>query len=162
MGVNTKKPPQKGPVSFVILDNQHLQESGVRYFCALSQKFVLVTSNAKHPAFQVEADNLHILLQEKLSLQKALARLKAEHGCERITVQTGGTLNGLFLREKLLDYVDVVVAPVLIGGRDTSTLIDGQSLLSPKELSKLGVLKLQECTVLESSYLRLRYEVIRG
>ncbi len=162
MGVNTKEPPQKGPVSFVILDNQHLQESGVRYFCALSQKFVLVTSNAKHPAFQVEADNLHILLQEKLSLQKALARLKAEHGCERITVQTGGTLNGLFLREKLLDYVDVVVAPVLIGGRDTSTLIDGQSLLSPKELSKLGVLKLQECTVLENSYLRLRYEVIRG
>ncbi len=134
----------------------------MRYFCALSQKFVLVTSNAKHPAFQVEADNLHILLQEKLSLQKALARLKAEHGCERITVQTGGTLNGLFLREKLLDYVDVVVAPVLIGGRDTSTLIDGQSLLSPKELSKLGVLKLQECTVLENSYLRLRYEVIRG
>ena len=50
----------------------------------------------------------------------------------------------------------------MIGGRDTSTLIDGQSLLSPKELSKLGVLKLQECTVLENSYLRLRYEVIRG
>ena len=162
IGVNTKKMPDKTPVSFVVIDNRHLNENGIRYFCALSQKFVLVTSNAKHPAFQVEADNLHILLQEKLSLQKALARLKAEHGCERITVQTGGTLNGLFLREKLLDYVDVVVAPVLIGGRDTSTLIDGQSLLSPKELSKLGVLKLQECTVLENSYLRLRYEVIRG
>ena len=59
----------------------------------------------------------------------ALARLKSEYGCERITIQTGGTLNGLFLREKLFDYVDIVVAPVLIGGKDTSTLIDGKSLL---------------------------------
>ena len=93
-------------------------------------------------------------------LKDALRKLKSEHGCERITIQTGGTLNGLFLREKLFDYVDVVVAPVLIGGKDTSTLIDGKSLVSQKELSNLGVLKLQECLILEDSYLRLRYKVI--
>ncbi|RAZ32152.1 deaminase, partial [Klebsiella oxytoca] len=44
--------------------------------------------------------------------------------------------------------------------KETSTLIDGKSLLSERELSQLGVLKLQECTVLEHSYLRLRYQVI--
>ena len=49
---------------------------------------------------------------------------------------------------------------VLVGGKDTSTLIDGRSLLSESELSQLGVLKLQECMVLENSYLRLRYQVI--
>mgnify|MGYP002508853849 CR=1 FL=1 len=38
-----------------------------------------------------------------------------------------------FLREKLFDYVDIVVAPVLIGGKDTSTLIDGKSLLSQSD-----------------------------
>ena len=59
----------------------------------------------------------------------------------------------MFLREKLFDYVDIVVAPILIGGKDTSTLIDGKSLLSQKELSKLGVLKLQEYVLLENSYL---------
>lgn len=81
--------------------------------------------------------------------------------CQRITIQIGGTLNGLFLREKLFDYIDIVVAPVLIGGKDTSTLIDGKSLLLDSELSHLGVLKLQDCIVLEDSYLRLRYKVIR-
>ena len=60
------------------------------------------------------------------------------------------------------DYVDIVVAPVLVGGKDTSTLIDGSSLLSQRELPQLGVLNLQECVVLENSYLRLRYEVIHG
>lgn len=161
LGVNTKEPPNKTSVSFVVIDNHHLNEHGIRYFCALSKQFVLITTNANHPAFHIEEDNFHVIYQEELSLRDALMRLRAEYGCERITVQTGGTLNGLFLREKLFDHVDIVVAPVLIGGKDTSTLIDGESLLSQGELSKLGVLKLQECVVLENSYLRLRYEVIR-
>ena len=46
-------------------------------------------------------------------------------------------------------------------GKDTFTLIDGKALVSQSELSQLGVLKLQECVILENSYLRLRYGVIR-
>ena len=76
-------------------------------------------------------------------------------------ISTGATDNSLFLREKLLDAVDIVVAPVLIGGKDTATLIDGKSLMSEEELSLLGVLKLIDCTVLKDSYLRLRYEVVK-
>ena len=121
---------------------------------------MLVTSNKNHPAFKIEEDNLHIIYQNELSLEDVLTKLKSEYSCKRITIQTGGTLNGLFLREKLIDYIDIVIAPILIGGKDTSTLIDGKSLLSESELSKLGVLKLQECVILENSYLRLRYEVI--
>lgn len=160
IGINTKELPNKSPVSFVIIDNSHLTEHGIRYFCALSKEFVLITSNIDHPAFQINEVNLHIIYQSKLSLTDALAELKSEYGCQRITIQSGGTLNGLFLREKLFDYIDIVVAPVLVGGKDTSTLIDGKSLLSKSELSQLGVLKLQECTVLENSYIRLRYKVI--
>lgn len=160
MGVNTKPLPSKGPVSFVLIDNKHLDENGVRYFCALSREFVLVTTNQKHPAFHVGEGNLHVIFQKELSLKDALAVLKSDFGCERLTIQSGGTLNGLFLREKLFDYVDIVVAPVLVGGKETPTLMDGRALLSENELSQLGVLKLQECTVLENSYLRLRYQVI--
>ena len=160
MGVNEKEMPEKTPVSFVILDNHHLTESGVRYFCALSQNAVVITSNPDHPAFKVDESNLHIIYQETLSLKDALECLANEYGCDRLTVQSGGTVNGLFLREKLIDYVDVVVAPVLIGGRDTSTLIDGKSLTTTGELSDLGVLKLEDCSVLEDSYIRLRYRVI--
>ena len=160
MGVNEKEMPAKTPVTFVWLDNRHLTEHGIRYFCALSKQAVLITSNPDHPAFQVNEENLHIIYQEHISLKDALGRLKAEYGCERLTIQSGGTMNGLFLREKLFDYVDIVVAPVLVGGKDTSTLIDGKSIESDKELSALGVLKLKECLPLEDSYIRLRYEVI--
>lgn len=160
MGVNDKEMPSKTPVSFVLLDNHHLTERGVRYFCELSKQAVVITSNPEHPAFHVEASNLHIIFQEQPSLSEALNRLKKECGCDRLTVQSGGTVNSLFLREKLLDYVDIVVAPVLIGGKDTPTLIDGISLASNDELTKLGILKLENCSVLQDSYIRLRYQVI--
>lgn len=160
MGVNEKEMPPKTPVSFVLLDNTHLTRHGVQYFCARSKQFVLVTSNKNHPAFGVHEENLHIIYQEKLNLGNMLRLLKNEYGCDRITIQTGGRLNGLFLREKLFDYVDIVVAPVLVGGKDTSSLIDGESLCSASELTGLGVLKLESVVTLKDSYIRLRYKVI--
>ena len=160
LGVNEKEMPPKTPVSFVLIDNSHLNEHGVRFFCELSKQFVLITTNPDHPAFRVNAENLGIILQEELCREKALVKLKEEYGCDRITIQSGGTVNGLFLREKLFDYVDIVVAPVLVGGKTTSTLIDGESITTREELDKLWVLKLIDCEKLEDSYVRLRYEVI--
>ncbi len=161
MGVNTAALPVKTPISFVLLDNSHLSEHGVKYFCARSKELVIITQNKDHPAFSVEENNLHLIYQEKIDLSAALETLKQNYGCERLTIQSGGTLNGMFLREKLLDYVDIVVAPILIGGKSTSTLIDGDSIENETDLSKLGVLKLLECDTLEDSYIRMRYQVIR-
>ena len=122
---------------------------------------MLVTSNRDHSAFKVKEDNLHIIFQEQSSLSDALERLYSDFGCERLTIQSGGTLNAIFLREKLIDFVDIVVAPVLVGGKNTSTVVDGESFKSPADLSALGVLKLIDSTPLENSYLRLRYEVVK-
>jgi 2,5-diamino-6-(ribosylamino)-4(3H)-pyrimidinone 5'-phosphate reductase len=52
------------------------------------------------------------------------------------------------------------MAPVLIGGRDTSTMIDGPSLKSVSELQDAGILRLEKCFVLEDSYIRLQYRVV--
>ncbi len=161
MGCNQKGMPTKSPVSFVLLDNTHLTEHGIRYFCAKSKTFVLITSNPKHPAFSINEENLHIIYQKELNLPSVLIRLKNEFDCDRLTVQSGGTVNSLFLREKLFDFIDIVVAPTLIGGKDTPTLIDGVSLQSVTELNKISALKLIECTTLQDSYLRLRYQVIK-
>jgi 2,5-diamino-6-(ribosylamino)-4(3H)-pyrimidinone 5'-phosphate reductase len=161
IGVNQKAMPVKTPVSFVVIDNKNLTQHGIRYFCCLAKEFVLVTTNKAHPAYAIQESNLHIIYQPQLNLPEMLEILYKEYNCERITVQTGGTLNGLFLREKLFDYIDVVMAPVLVGGKDTPTLMDGASLVSPNELSQLGVLRLEKCDVLRDSYIRLRYKVTK-
>lgn len=160
IGVNEKAMPEKTSVSFVIIDNNHLNENGIRYFCSLSKKFVLVTTNYEHPAYTLKEDNLYIIYQEKLNLKEMMEVLSEKFKCDRITIQSGGTLNGLFLRDKLFDYVDIVMAPILVGGKFTATLIDGESITRTNELESLGVLSLELCEVLENSYIRLRYKVI--
>ena len=160
MGVNEKDIPAKTPVSFVLIDNHHLTEHGIRYLCARSKEFVLVTANKEHPAFKVQEQNLHIIYQDRLDPADMLRQLKEGFGCERVTVQTGGTLNGLFLRDKLFDFVDIVMAPVLVGGKETATLIDGESIITSDQLSELGVLELVSVETLKESYIRLRYKVV--
>ena len=159
VGANELPLPERLPVSFAILDNTHLTEAGVRWLCARCRRVVIVTSNAAHPAFAVGEDNLSVMLQERLSLAHALRRLRADYGCERLTIQSGGTLNAALVREGLVDFVDVVVAPLLVGGRDTPTLVDGPSLTSVEKLSRLCPLELLGCEALQDSYVRLRYRI---
>lgn len=160
IGINTSPTPDKTDVSFVLVDNTNLDENGVRNMCALSDKFVLITTNSKHPAFYANSDNLFIIYQECLSLSYALVELKSRFGCDAITIQSGGTLNSIFLREQLIDYVDIVVAPIIVGGKDTPTLVDGVSFTTTEELSKLSTMQLIESRVLSNSYIRLKYRVI--
>lgn len=162
MGVNKSGlQPDKTPVNFVIIDNHHLTEDGVKYFIQRSNKFVLVTKNKSHPAFNISADNMSIMFyNDYIDFRDMFQRLKSEHGCNAITVQTGGTLNGMFLREWLFHKLNIVVAPVLVGGKDTPTLIDGDSLQSYSHLLDLSALKLTKVTALKDSYLHLEYDVI--
>lgn len=160
MGVNNKEIPEKSPVSFVLIDNSHLDKNGIKYFSHLSNSFVLVTCNKDHSTFDMDIDNINIIYQDKFKPKEMLEILYNKYGCERITIQSGGTLNEILLRAKLFDYIDLVIAPALIGGKDTSSLIDGRSLINPDQLGQVGVLKLEKCDVLSDSYLRVRYKVI--
>ena len=60
----------------------------------------------------------------------------------------------------LFDYVDIVIAPILVGGKETTTLIDGEAILTTDQLSDLGILELESVQPLNSSYIRMRYKVI--
>ena len=165
IGVNEKKEYRdKIDIRFVIIDNKpHLKESGIDYLCHWVNKLILVTTNKNHVAYSLKDkyDNLEILSYDELDLRKVLIDLKSKYNVDRITIQSGGNLNGLFLRNNLIDYVHVVFAPILVGGSDTSTLIDGKSITSPSELNKLKALKLEECNKLDDSYIELKYKVIK-
>lgn len=149
---------------FIIIDNKpHLNEKGIDYICHWVDKLILVTTNKEHIAYtlQEKYDNLDILFYDSLNLSSLLIDMKTKYNAEAITIQSGGTLNGKFLRENLIDYVNIVIAPLLVGGRDTSTLIDGESITTTKELGKLKALQLMECKELNDSYIQLKYKVLK-
>ena len=165
IGVNERtEPHEKVDVRFIIIDNKpHLNENGINYLCHWVDKLILVTTNKNHIAFSLKEkyENLDIIYYNNLDLKKLLLNIKEKYNAERITIQSGGNLNGLFLRENLIDYVNIVIAPLLVGGRDTSTLIDGEAISSIEELNKLKALELIECNKLNNSYVQLIYKVLK-
>jgi 2,5-diamino-6-(ribosylamino)-4(3H)-pyrimidinone 5'-phosphate reductase len=164
VGANIKKEiVYKTPVNFIVIDNKpHLNSIGVEYFLKLAKIFYLVTNNKNHPAFDYNnEENLCIIYYEnEINFVDLFKQFRNKYGIEKMIIETGGTLNSILLREKLIDKLSLIVAPALIGGKDTSTLIDGESLQSFKDLEKIKALKLIEAKPLNDSYINLKYEVI--
>lgn len=165
IGFNNKKDtPNKLPVTFVVIDNKpHLNKDGITYLSKKSKDSIIVTTNRSHPVFELknELNNLHIIYFEKeINFIELFSRLKSEYNAERLTIQSGGSLNAEFVRSGLVDYISLVIAPVMIGGKDTPTLMDGESLHSVGELNKIKVLELEGVDKLNDSYIHLKYKVL--
>lgn len=161
IGVNERTDtPNKMPVTFVIVDNKsHLTERGVRYLLEWTQKLILVTTNKSHPAINIHNESLIVVqYDEEVDFKDLFEKLSKDFGAERMTIQSGGEMNAKLIRDGLVDYLSVVVAPLVVGGRDTSTLVDGESLKEMSELSTLKPLELIEANKLENSYIHLVYK----
>ena len=161
IGMNDQKKIEKIQCTFVIVDNSHLTETGVKNLCCRARRLYLATSNKNHPAYKVREDNLTIIeCEDKVDLVNLFNKLGEEYGMKRLTVQSGGTMNAELIRLGLIDKISVVVAPIIVGGKDTSTLVDGESLHTLADLKKIQPLKFVEATKLKNSYLHLVYKPI--
>jgi 2,5-diamino-6-(ribosylamino)-4(3H)-pyrimidinone 5'-phosphate reductase len=162
IGVNDRTDePAKIPVSFVIVDNEpHLTERGVAFLSKWVEKLYVVTTNPSHPSYLSDATNVTtIACDSPIDFPALFLRLGEEFGIERMTVQSGGTLNATLVRAGLIDHLSIVVAPVIVGGKDTPSLVGGESLHAVGELGKLRALRLVAADALEGSYLHVRYDV---
>lgn len=164
IGVNDRtEAPNKIPVSFVIIDNEpHLTAHGVEYLSKWVTTLYLVTTNPLHPSVTANYENVIVLPYEgEVDLPNLFEKLRGQFGIERVTVQSGGTLNAALLRSNLIDHLSIVVAPVLVGGKATATLVDGESLHTLDDLKHVKATKLVSATQLKDSYLHLQYDVLR-
>ena len=151
----------KTPVSFIIVDNQpHLTKQGIQNLLDHTQKLIIVTTKSNHPAMNIDNHGLEVILcPDGINFIKLFQQLKRK-GIERITVQSGGEMNATLLRSSLIDELSIVVAPMLVGGKTTPTLIDGKQLESPGDLKQIRSLQLISAQILNDSYLHLKYKVL--
>jgi len=162
IGINNKKQKiKKTPVSFIIIDNKpHLITTGVNNLLKKCKTLYLVTTNKKHLGFKIKEKNLVIIYYEKkIDFKDLFKILKTKYKVNQITIQSGGTMNSTLLRENLIDRLPLVLAPALIGGKNTSTLVDGESLISENDLKNIKSLKLKSAEKLRNSYLHLIYYI---
>jgi len=165
VGFNKKKEaPEKEPLKFVVVDRKpHLNKHGINYLCNWIEQLIIVTNNPQHPAFKLKSEHHNIepiYYETDIDFANLLVKLRKHHKIEKITIESGGTLNAIFFRNRLVDHVKIVVAPLIVGGKETSSLVDGVSLTDKSQLHLLKALKLEDCKKLENSYLLLEYDVI--
>ena len=85
--MNKPKDIKKLPVSFIIIDNTHLTQLGVRNMLRKSRVLYIVTTNKNHPALKTKDDGLIILLYpNKIDFSNLFTRLKREFGAKRVTI----------------------------------------------------------------------------
>jgi 2,5-diamino-6-(ribosylamino)-4(3H)-pyrimidinone 5'-phosphate reductase len=148
----------------VVVDNKpHLTADGVEFLAHKFGTLLIVTTNKAHPAYGLRDKYPNIIVLQydnAIDFVDLFAKLKTKHGADRMTIQSGGELNAILLRAGLIDQVLIVVAPCLIGGRSTASLVDGEPLRTTEDLSKIRPLKFKSCKPLDDSYLRLEYEVV--
>lgn len=94
--------------------------------------------------------------EEKVDLQSAIEVLCDKYKIERIRVDSGGTLNGVLLRQGLIDEVSMLINPSLVGGESSKTVFKASDL---KEVNGVIHLKLIETKQFDCDHVWLRYEV---
>jgi 2,5-diamino-6-(ribosylamino)-4(3H)-pyrimidinone 5'-phosphate reductase len=114
----------------------------------------------------VSADYLAFLRAERIpyfigghehaDLPDALSKMRTRLGLRAVNLLGGGTLNGVMIRQQLVDEIHLVVIPALFGGRRTPTLVDCDDLTSE---TTLPVLELQSAETAENGLLWLHYKV---
>jgi 2,5-diamino-6-(ribosylamino)-4(3H)-pyrimidinone 5'-phosphate reductase len=166
VGANERRWESDEPdvVTFIVVDSKpHLTTAGCEYLARRSRPLFLITANPAHPAIALAGRYPHIrtlLYADGIDFSDAMRRLRVDHGIERLTIQSGGGLNAHLLRLGLIDFVSLVMAPCLVGGRNTQSAIGSESLHSQADLRHLRALRLLGCGPLGDGYLHLRYEVI--
>jgi 2,5-diamino-6-(ribosylamino)-4(3H)-pyrimidinone 5'-phosphate reductase len=161
--INDVQEIEKTVVNFIVIDNKpHLTSQWVQNLIKKSDQCYVITTNPNHPAFEFQnMGNMTIIYYETMiDFKDLFTKFKEVYHIESLTIQTWWTLNALFLREKLIDKLSLILVPALVWGSTTSTLIDGESLHSLEELHHLKALKLTEVVPLKNSYLHLKYDVI--
>lgn len=107
----------------------------------------------------LQKENIPYLVagKKRVDLKMALAKVKAKLGVTSVVSTSPGKLGGALLRSGLIDEVNVLFFPALIGGFETPTLFESPELKTHEWPTRLKLIWAQ---VLSDGRVWLRYEVM--
>jgi riboflavin biosynthesis pyrimidine reductase len=95
--------------------------------------------------------------KDDIDLRVALDKLARHFKLKKVMLEGGGTMNGAFLRDVLIDEISHITVPVADGGRAVQTIFDIPGDAPPKASAKLRLKSLKK---LPGGVVWARYKVI--
>jgi 2,5-diamino-6-(ribosylamino)-4(3H)-pyrimidinone 5'-phosphate reductase len=93
-----------------------------------------------------------------VDIKAALEKLYAIFDIKVIRVDSGGTLNGILLRQGLVNEISVLIEPYLVGGVTAKSIFHEEDLKTPDGVINL---KLTHFEKLQDHIIWLKYEVLK-
>ncbi|HDI46983.1 MAG TPA: 2,5-diamino-6-(ribosylamino)-4(3H)-pyrimidinone 5'-phosphate reductase [Candidatus Methanomethylia archaeon] len=101
-----------------------------------------------------------ILGDARVDLKKLISKLAARYECKVIQVEGGGRTNWEFLKEGLIDELQLTIAPIILGGERAPTLVDGEGFKGLEDCIRLELKSIE--TLRSSSEVILSFRVMKG
>jgi riboflavin biosynthesis pyrimidine reductase len=95
--------------------------------------------------------------EQRVDLKCAMEKLKAVLGVNCLLSTAGGKLNGALLRAGLVDEINIIFRPEIIGGFETPSLFDSPELKPDEWPTRLKLVSVQ---VRADGFVWLRYETL--
>ena len=123
---------EAGQPARVILDSSGRTPSDARVLSDAAPTYIVVSETASASAIEAletaGATVVQIRGKGRVDIDGAFTRL-ASAGLQRFMIEGGGELFYSMFAAELVDRLTLFVAPMLIGGRDAPTLVDGEGFL---------------------------------
>ena len=121
---------------------------------------VALVSSSTPPEYLDYLEKLHVDYivagDDHVDLREALEELNSRYGVKVVRADCGGTLNGVLLREGLVDVVSLLVSPCLVGGAALRSIFIASELTSADGVIDL---RLERVERLEGDVVWLLYKV---
>jgi 2,5-diamino-6-(ribosylamino)-4(3H)-pyrimidinone 5'-phosphate reductase len=101
----------------------------------------------------------HIIAgEDHVDMREALEKLNSDYGVESVLLDSGGTLNGILLRAGLVDEINLLIHPNLVGGISPSSCFNSDDLKSEEGVIDLKLINMKK---VKDNIIWLKYEVIK-
>lgn len=94
--------------------------------------------------------------EKKVDIKNALDELNKKYNIKKIRVDSGGILNGVLLRNNLVDEINILIQPNLVGGTAPKTFFKADDLKSDKEIINLELIKTEK---FENNVIWVKYKI---
>jgi 2,5-diamino-6-(ribosylamino)-4(3H)-pyrimidinone 5'-phosphate reductase len=144
--------PEDNPVRIVV-DSKARTPLNFRILSDDAPTIIATTENADPEKIDALEKKVTVLKcgKDRVDLRSLMNKLK-EMGIKSLMLEGGSTLNYSMLKDDLVDEVRVCVAPMIVGGINAKTLVDGEGIDNMSDAIKLKFKKsyfLDEDLILE-------------
>lgn len=124
------------------------------------KKIIVLCSSSTPEEYQEFLKKRHIEYiitgETKANMREVLEKLNTGYGVQVIRVDSGGTLNGVLIKEGLVNEVSILLEPCMVGGTSPKSLYIAPDLTSQENIIKL---KLKHFEKFPNNVIWLRYTI---